>query len=178
MRAFERVKKSHGLIARGAEVGLDASVGFVQAQLDKRVQSCTMNSHRLVLWVTETFGEQRAEQLYEELNRRHFLQAGVLNDRALLVESLGTLQLSESQMSDAIAFLDSGRGEDQILALYDRVTRQFGIHSIPTLVVDGRYTVSGAQTADEVLQVLLHASDRHDEAKGGGERLFGDIKLT
>ena len=51
MERFEQVKKSHGLIPRGREAGLDESVGFTQKQLDKRVQSCTINSHRLVLYV-------------------------------------------------------------------------------------------------------------------------------
>jgi hypothetical protein len=61
--AFERVKKAHALIERGRDVGLTAEVGFTQAQLDKRVQSCTLDSHRLVLFVEQQFGTALSEAL-------------------------------------------------------------------------------------------------------------------
>ena len=35
---FEQVKRSHGLIPRGAEVGLDASVGYTQADGTKSMK--------------------------------------------------------------------------------------------------------------------------------------------
>ena len=36
MEAFERVKAAHGLIPRGAEVGLDASMNYTQEQVRKQ----------------------------------------------------------------------------------------------------------------------------------------------
>ena len=81
--AFDRVKLAHGLIPRGAEAGLDASTGFTQEVLDKRIQSSTLNSHKLVLYVTQRHGSAVAEALYDQLNQRHFLHGGVLNDKLL-----------------------------------------------------------------------------------------------
>ena len=52
MEAFDRFKKSHGLIPRGKEVGLDASCGYTQANLTRRVQSSTLRSHRLVYYLS------------------------------------------------------------------------------------------------------------------------------
>jgi predicted DsbA family dithiol-disulfide isomerase len=152
--AFEKVKKSHGLIPRGAEVGLDASINYTQDQLTKRVQSCTLNSHRLVLFVTQ-FGLDKSEKLYDELNRRHFLEAGVLNDNSLLVASLKHSGLTDAELALSIEFLQNkNRGTAEVLKLYDQVTSQ-GIYSIPTLIVDGTYVVNGAARAQEVLEVFI-----------------------
>ena len=51
---------------RGLEVGIE------HFNLD-RVASSTMLSHRLVQWVTKTEGINKAEQLYNILNERHFV---------------------------------------------------------------------------------------------------------
>lgn len=172
---FDRVKNAHGLIPRGAEVGLDGSVGFTQAVLDKRIQSCTLNSHRLVLYIANRFGSEASEALYSQLNQRHFIQGGVLNDRTLLTDSLEQLSLSDADLRDAVAFLDDEQvpGRDEVLALYDRV-QSLGIYSIPTLVVDGQVTSSGASRAPDILNILEAAVQRGIK----GTRLFGDITVA
>ena len=48
---------------------------------------------------------------------------------------------------------DAERGKREVLALSDRVL-SMGIHSIPTLIVDGTLLISGAQTSDVVLAAL------------------------
>ena len=174
MERFEQVKRSHGLIPRGAEVGLDASCGFTQSQLDKRVQSSTLNSHRLVLYVAKTFGLEKSEEFYAVLNRRHFIEAGVLNDPELLKGALEEVGVaSGAGLEAALEFLNSDRGTRQVLQMYDFVTEQMGIHSIPTLVVDGKYIVSGASHSDEIVQVL----ERVFNEGPSGKSIFGGIEL-
>lgn len=157
--AFDRVKKAHDLIGRGAEVGLDGSMGFTQAQLDLRVQSSTLDSHRLVLFVEQEFGVEKSEALYSQFNERHFLQAGVLNDRTLLHASIASIGLDEQQQAVCVAFLqDSQRGREQTLDLYRKTQApDMRVDSIPTLVVDGQYMLSGAAHSDEVARILGHA---------------------
>lgn len=174
MEQFDRVKKAHGLIPRGAVVGLDATCGFHQPQLDKRVQSSTMNSHRLILYVAETHGLEQGEALYEELNRKHFIEAGVLNDKSMLIDAMvAVLNLNENELKEAIHFLnDERRGYDVVLQYVDRVA-DLGIHSIPTLIVDGRLSASGAQTWENVLNLF----ERAVESGVTGKRLFGDLSV-
>lgn len=175
MERFEQVKRSHGLIPRGAEVGLDESCGFTQAQLDKRVQSSTLNSHRLVLYVAKTYGLDKSEALYAALNRRHFIESGVLNDPELLKGALGDVGVGPGTgLEEAQAFLESGRGTRAVLSMYDTVTEQMGIHSIPTLIVDGKYMVSGAARSGEVLKMLERVLT---EGPSGTNGIFGDIDL-
>ena len=173
MEAFEEVKKRHGLIPRGKEVGLDETCNFHQPQLDKRIQSSTMNSHRLVLYVSQMHGLDKCEELYDELNKRHFTQAGILNDRNLLIDALSVLQLSQEETTAAVTFLDSDRGINKVLEMTSRVD-SLGIHSIPTLIVDGQYMISGAERSDGIYDLLVKAVE-----KGiSGSRIFGDITVV
>lgn len=184
LEAFNAVKKAHGLISRGAEVGLDASCGFTQERLDQRVQSATMNSHRLVHYVTQNFGIEKAELLYDELNRRHFLEAGALNDNQLLEDSLSVAIHSdhdtdngderaktERYVREARDYLASSRGTEEVLDLVAQ-TSSLGIHSIPTLAIDGgQIILNGAVSSTEIVQhltALLEAN--HGQPKGA--RLF------
>jgi len=157
LEAFDRVKAAHALIPRGMEVGLDASTGFTQEQLDMRIQSSTLASHRLVLFVEQQHGVEVSEKLYDQLNQRHFLQAGVLNDRSLLSASIAGIGLSSQHVQELEEFLDNPlRGREVTLELYQR-TQSLGVDSIPTLVVDGQYMLSGAARASEVERVLKQA---------------------
>ena len=176
LERFNAVKKSHGLIPRGKEVGLDISMGFHQPQLDKRIQSNTMNSHRLVLYVAETHGLEACEALYDELNRRHFTEAAVLNDKEMLLEALFTAlpQLTNAQKTSSVAFLNdtNAKGSNAVLQMYERV-QKLGVYSIPTLIVDGTYMVSGAERSGAIFDVFVKAA-----ANGiTGQRLFGDISV-
>ena len=167
MEKFEQVKKSHGLIPRGREAGLDESIGFTQNQLDKRIQSCTINAHRLVLYVSQ-FGLDKSEKLYSILNRKHFTEAGVLNDKKLLRESLEETGLTGEQFHSAVEFLKDGtRGKDEVLEMYEKV-QAMGIYSIPTLLVDGQYIVNGAARPYEVLSVLKML----EKEQPSGKRVF------
>lgn len=56
MQAFERFKRSHGLIERGNEVGLDESIGYTEESLGQRIQSSTMRSHRLIAYLSKVSG--------------------------------------------------------------------------------------------------------------------------
>ncbi len=150
--AFNRVKKSHGLIPRGAEVGLDGSVGFTQERLDKRVQSSTLASHRIVLYVTQRYGLDKSERLYDCLNQAHFIHSRALADNELLESCLKAV-LDGKELEEAVEYLHSDRGTEEVLALYDQ-TQNAGLHSIPTLIIDGRVVISGAAQAGEVRAAL------------------------
>lgn len=147
--AFERVKNAHGLVPRGAAVGLDA-LGFNQDNLDKRKQSSTLRSHRLVYFVAKKYSFDKSEALYAVLNRKHFIEGGILNDMNLLLDSVDEVGLNREECEQ---FLKSDVGVDSVLRTVDEV-QKLGIHSIPTLVVDGQYTVGGTAPIEEIFEVL------------------------
>ena len=175
---FERVKKSQNLIGRGAEVGLDASMGYTQEALTSRRQSCTINSHRLVLWTTEKFGVLKAEELYEELNRRHFLHGGILNDFDLLIDSAGVI-LTGVERDEITEFLTGSLFYDEVKGILSEL-EVIGIHGIPTLVGNGdlNHVTSGASPERDLEifmeRLISNISRGHEKVNS---RLFGSGKI-
>ena len=157
-REFEAQKRRHRLKERGRAAGIP----HFRAE---RIASNTHASHRLVQWVTKRAGTQVAERLYADLNFRHFEEGKKLNDRRMLAEAAGRAGGGRAGVTEAaaLAFLDSGEGEAEI-ALAQRVLQDLGIHSIPTTLVDGQFSIGGALPADEVEQLFrkLEAEEEED----------------
>ena len=150
--AFDRVKKSHRLMPRANQAGLDEE-GWSEEKLARRQQSSTLRAHRLVLWIDEKRGWQAAEEAYKALGHEHFVEGQMLNDMAVL---RGAASAAGVDADEAEAYLRSPAGEDEVLTRVDHA-HSLGIHSIPTLIVDGELLVSGAADAEEVLSTLRSA---------------------
>jgi len=54
-------------------VGLDSSVGYTQDALSARIQSSTLNSHRLVIWAQQQYGTEISEKFYDIIQTKHFI---------------------------------------------------------------------------------------------------------
>jgi hypothetical protein len=166
------------IVPRGREVGLDDSVGYNEVNLSRRKQSSTLNAHRLVYYIAKVcqpmsppiipssllmvyfsvflwqeYSLEASERVYDELNRRHFTEGGILNDKTLLLDTV-ELILGSEEMSKCGDFLESSRGVEAVMRTVDAV-HDLGVHSIPTLIIDGGRTVmSGAERADSVADAL------------------------
>ncbi len=149
--AFERVKLQHQLVPRGRAAGLTEEIGFTEENLSKRIQSSTLNAHRLVQYVMKEYSLDVAERLYDILNRKHFCEGGVLNDRSLLLSSTEEVGLDRVKCE---VFLNSTNGIDEILEMVEAV-HSLGIHSIPVLVINGGQSIiQGAAPVDEIIQKI------------------------
>ncbi len=157
-REFEAQKRRHRLKERGRAAGIP----HFRAE---RIASNTHASHRLVQWVTKRAGTQVAERLYADLNFRHFEEGKKLNDRRMLAEAAGRAGGAGVTEAAALAFLDSGEGDAEIAAA-QRILRDLGIHSIPTTIVDGQFSIGGALPADEVERLFRKLEA--EEGDGGG----------
>ena len=132
--AFDRVKVAHRLMPRAAEAGLDAE-GWSDANLDRRKQSSTLRAHRLIAWLDDTLGWEKAEVAYARLHQSHFVEGGLLNDVAEL--SAAAAAAGADPLATA-TFLASDAGADVVIERAETV-HALGIHSIPALFVDGRH---------------------------------------
>lgn len=149
VEAFERVKLSHRLMPRAAAAGLDAE-GWTDDNLDNRRQSSTLRAHRLIRWIDDTLGWEAAETAYASLHDAHFVNRKLCNDVDVLTAAAASVGI---RAAEAEAFLRSDELRATILSLVDDV-HAMGIHSIPTLFIDGRLALSGAAGADDVLATL------------------------
>ena len=94
-----------------------------------------------------------SEELYDELNHRHFTQGAILNDMDMLLDCAETI-LGPPGRDQCETFLGLDTGVDAVLQTVSNV-HQMGIHSIPTLVVDGgAIVISGAERAEGVAHAL------------------------
>lgn len=157
---WQRQKRNHRLKERGQEVGIE------HFNLD-RVASNTLASHRVVQWITRTLGTNAAEQLYANLNKRHFVEGEKLNDRDMLVEAAASVGAEREATK---AFLDSKEGTEEIGRAQSRL-RELGVSGIPTLILGGKWQLpSGAVGAGTLVEAF-----RMVESQGGApEALFAD----
>ena len=172
LEAFRAQRDRHNLVGRGNAVGLDAAMGYTQDNLSKRVQSSTLDAHRLILWIAQEHGIDASEDLYSAIQDKHFTCSGVLADHGLLVSTAVALGHDEQAITN---FLASGRGREQVLQLYDRAL-ELGVTSIPKLIVDGRggMVVQGAETSEELAQLFTRFLQ---QPWIKGEGVFMDIKI-
>eukprot|EP00039_Didymoeca_costata_P026241 m.15400 g.15400 ORF g.15400 m.15400 type:complete len:183 (+) comp5382_c0_seq2:250-798(+) len=153
--AFDMVKKRHGLIPRGNEAGMDESNGWTQTNLDKRIQSSTLNAHRLVLYVDQQYSQIESEKLYAVLNRLHFTQGAVLNDKNVLLAAVAEVFGKEASMvQDCARLLTTDAGKKETLSVSEQVTAT-GIHSIPTLIINGYAITSPTAGTETVLDSIV-----------------------
>jgi predicted DsbA family dithiol-disulfide isomerase len=165
--AFNRQKVRHRLKERGKEVGIARFV-------PERIASSTMKSHRLVQWIAIRYGLDASETLYHELNRRHFEQGAKLNSTQLLLECVSTaLPRKEAGPSEeeTLEFLqgDAGRVEiSRVLEMLD----EYGINSIPTVLIGGRHMGSGAQHADAYREIFKGIANGDEDIEGWHQTVF------
>jgi predicted DsbA family dithiol-disulfide isomerase len=115
----------------------------------------TFDAHRLLHMAAEQ-GVQ--DEVKERLFRAYFSEGEPIGDTETLVRLVEEVGLSRAE---AQAVLASDRYAEDVRA-EQREATQLGITGVPFFVVDRRYGVSGAQSADVLLQVLDRAwTDTH-----------------
>jgi predicted DsbA family dithiol-disulfide isomerase len=165
--AFDQHAIRHALVPRGAVVGLD-KLGFTEENLAKRRQSSTLRSHRLVYYLAKKYSFEVSEKLYSVLNRKHFTEGGILNDLDMLLDSV---EEAGADRADCERFLLSTDGVESIFRTVDAV-HSLGIHSIPTVVVDGKYQIGATDSIDNIYQVF---SKIVRKGKPSGKRVFSHL---
>lgn len=123
--------------ARAADIGFAMNTGA-----DSRIWN-TFDAHRLLHWAG-TLGDGAQATLKHALFTAHFSEGRNIADHGILVEVADSAGLDGME---AAAILASDRYAADVRAAKDFWRRQ-GVQAVPTLVIDGRYLISGGQTAD------------------------------
>ncbi|WP_206244356.1 DsbA family oxidoreductase [Novosphingobium terrae] len=123
------------------------ALGFTMAMSEGSRIYNTFDAHRLLHWAREE-GKQQALKL--ALFAAYFTHGRDVSDHAVLVEVAGEVGL-DAQRAQAIldgdTFASAVREEE---ALW----RQRGINSVPAIIVNDRYLISGGQPAEAFEQAL------------------------
>ncbi|MND76684.1 DSBA-like thioredoxin domain protein [compost metagenome] len=121
---------------RAAEVGFDMRMGP-----DSRIWN-TFDAHRLLHWAHETAPEKQ-EALKRALFTAHFTENRNLTDAGVLTQAAEAAGLDRAEAGEVLA---SGRYATEVRGAED-LWRARGITSVPAVVVEGKYLISGGQPA-------------------------------
>ncbi|WP_052848186.1 DsbA family oxidoreductase [Streptomyces avicenniae] len=132
-----------GVSAQAADEGLDYDLALARP-------SNTFDAHRLVHHA-ESLG--LAGRLQERLMVAYTKEGASLSDHPTLLALAGEAGLEADPVR---AVLAGDAYADAVRADEERATR-FGVSAVPSFVVAGRWTASGAQTADVLADLLRKA---------------------
>lgn len=119
---------------RAAEVGFTMNTGP-----DSRIWN-TFDSHRLLHWAGETAPDKQAA-LKKALFTVHFTEGRNLTDPEVLADAAAAAGLDRA---GAAAVLAGGRYADAVRA-EAALWLSRGINSVPAVVIEGKYLISGGQ---------------------------------
>ena len=137
----QSIENRKQITQRGKEVGFD----FNFSQDLRMINS--FNLHRLLSWAKE-LGKQH--ELKMALFDAHFTQNIALNNDDNLLKIAGSIGLDTDEAKN---LLDSDAYSEQVRAEQNR-SIEMGISSVPTFIINNKYSISGGQTADAFKQAL------------------------
>ena len=140
------------LVEAGEAIGIDFQFNEMN-----RVPN-TIDSHKVLCWARE-FGHQDA--LAEILFRRYFIDNEDIGD----VNTLAAAAAEVGMDADVVRARLSDNTDDETVRAEAQHASQMGISGVPTFIIDNKYAVQGAQTAEVFLQVFLKADE--DQVTGG-----------
>tara|TARA_R110002167_G_scaffold279204_3_gene485104 strand:+ start:766 stop:1449 length:684 start_codon:yes stop_codon:yes gene_type:complete len=124
-----------------------AAVGFtMNTGPDSRIWN-TFDSHRLLHWAGEAADGGSADlqkALKRELFDAHFTRGLTLTEPEVLADAAAAAGLDRAE---AIAVLAEGRYAEAVRA-DEALWMSRGISSVPAVVIDGKYMISGGQSVD------------------------------
>jgi predicted DsbA family dithiol-disulfide isomerase len=105
----------------------------------------SFEAHRLVYWAGTLTPDMQVD-FFRKLLRAHHTNDLNPSSKEVLVQIASDVGLSKRE---AIAVLESDRFTNEVTAINQRWV-QLGINSVPTLIIDNRYILQGAQEPEEL----------------------------
>ncbi len=149
----EHIARKYGISAeqaaanRGVIRDCAAAVGFDMGGMDGRRVYNTFDAHRLLHWAA---GEGRQAALKHVLLEANFTHGLDVSDTDVLVAAAERAGLDGDAAREV---LDSGRYAQDVRDA-ERLWQSRGIHSVPAIVIDDRYLISGGQPPEAFEQAL------------------------
>jgi len=148
--------------ARGAEVGFAFAPGG-----RGRVYN-TFDAHRLLAWAgsqEDVQGQGAQRQLKKALLAAYQGRAERIEDHQVLLAVVAEVGLNVTAARD---ILESGAYGDKVRAV-EQLYQRSGIHSVPAVIINDQYLISGGQPVEVFEQSLRQiAAKAAGEAEGAG----------
>jgi predicted DsbA family dithiol-disulfide isomerase len=140
--------------SRGAEVGFTFNMSE-----ESRIYN-TFDAHRLLHWA-RTVGRQR--ELKHSLFKANFTDGANVSDHGVLVDAAVAAGLDGDEAHEVLV---SGRHAEDVRAA-EREWISRGIRSVPAIVINGTWLISGGQPAGAFEKALRGIATEHGQASAG-----------
>ena len=127
-----------------------AAVGYPFHPEGRKHVYNTFNAHRLLYWAGLEHGAQAQHRLKRELLITYFQLAVDLDDPKNVLDAVSRAELDTDR---AASILATDEFAAEVRAQQVKYT-SMGIHSVPSIIVNEKYLLQGAQTADAFEQAL------------------------
>lgn len=120
---------------------------------DRAIAADTIAAHRLIAWAA---GQDRQADMLDALQRAHFTEGVDVGSLPALAGVAGSIGL---EAAAALAYLESDAGTSAVVNDLAEA-RELDITSVPSLVIDGKYVVQGAQETAALLDAFAEITRR------------------
>ncbi|MGI9051551.1 MAG: DsbA family oxidoreductase [Ilumatobacteraceae bacterium] len=158
-RKFGGPERAAAIIGHVSEVAAGEGLEF---HLDRAKRANTRDAHRLLGFAEEHGPPGTQEAVKERLLAAYFVNGEDIGDHDLLVTAAGDAGLD---VEAARAMLDSDAGVVELRAALESAIDK-GITAVPTYVIDGRWSIPGAQDPDVFVQVIRRVAERSADRAG------------
>ena len=141
------------LFALGADVGITYAFDLIEKMPN------TLDAHRLVRWAA---AEGLDEPMLERLFSLFFEEGADLSDIDTLVAAAEEVGLDGDEVTMK---LEDGTDLDAVRAEIAHAAR-IGITGVPTVIIENKFAISGAQTPDVLVEALRRIAAELDATEG------------
>lgn len=152
-KKFGGEEKATEILQHVTSVAAQDNITF---NMDIAVRANTFLAHRLLCYALKQHGAAVQIDLKEKIMDAYFtngLNIGEVSVLADCAESVGIPQ------KDAIAFLDSDSLVDEVRAEIAEAS-EYGITAVPTFIINGQWSVPGAQDVDMFERIIERILER------------------
>ncbi|EOW9391816.1 DsbA family oxidoreductase [Vibrio cholerae] len=141
--------------ARKTLTELGNDVGFAFHFFDEMRIYNTRKAHQLLLWAHQ---QDKQLPLTLALWSAYFQQGKAIDEDEVLLEIAQTVGLDRTACQQIL----TDESWANAVANTEQQWLQAGIHAVPTLIIEQKYLISGAQTSDILLDVLQRLTTKTD----------------
>lgn len=141
------------LVELGAEDGIDFDFEAIEKTPN------TFDAHRLIRW-SRSAGLQHA--MVEAMFQAYFLDFQDIGDRQVLLDIAERLGLDRGLIGD----LFEEDADRKLIETDVAAARHMGVTGVPTMILDGRFAVVGAQEPDVLALIIRRAHEAMLEGDG------------
>jgi len=132
------------LASRGEALGI-----AFEFEREARIAN-TLDAHRLLRWA---YAPGCQDRVAEGLMRAYFEEGAFLGDHAFLADIAEKAGMDKALVTDLLA----SDADKETIAEEVAHAHRMGVQGVPFFIFDGRFAVSGAQEASQLVKVIDHA---------------------